>query len=336
VPLEPDADDRTVVTPDPKFADDNKDDEVETGDRTLDKSSDDEQTRVDVTHAPEPTQELEVDDLSVEEGLAFPTMPFKSGRVPAALAGTTPSPMASARRQSRRTPVGAMPIVPPPQLTPTPIVTPLPAPADPWPEERPVSSSGSLRARLEAEDVSHLRVGRGRRRYLVIAGSATFLAGLVLIVFLVARTRTPAPTPGTIEIVSVPPGGRLTVDGRPAGETPATLQNVPPGKMVHLRVELDHYEAWQEDEQPGEGKLKVIAALKPIVGHLVVTSTPDGAGVFLDNAPFGLTPLDRGGMDPFVDGTIELRKTGYETKRLDLHWDGRREVRLDATLVRSE
>jgi CRISPR/Cas system-associated exonuclease Cas4 (RecB family) len=74
--------------------------------------------------------------------------------------------------------------------------------------------------------------------------------------------------------------------------------------------------------------VKLVASLRPIVGTLRVDSAPVGAEVFLDNRSLGLTPLVRPDMDPYVDGTVEVRKQGHRPARQALRWEGQREARL--------
>jgi hypothetical protein len=136
----------------------------------------------------------------------------------------------------------------------------------------------------------------------------------------------------TLEIISIPSGGRVSVDGKAMGVTPVALERVPLGRPLVLRVELDRHEAWQRKEQFEEAKqVKVVASLKQILGSLTVESNPLGAEVFVNNRSVGKTPLVHE-LSPFDDGFVEVRKQGYKPSRQPLEWKGQRKVALQFEL----
>jgi hypothetical protein len=97
---------------------------------------------------------------------------------------------------------------------------------------------------------------------------------------------------------------------------------------------MDRYDPWERDEKVAEARTtKIVASLKPIVGVLRVSSNPIGADVFLNNKPLGTTPLEKTDLDPFVDGTVEVRKIGYKPLRQPLQWQGGRTAELKFELV---
>jgi hypothetical protein len=97
---------------------------------------------------------------------------------------------------------------------------------------------------------------------------------------------------------------------------------------------MDRYDPWERMEKISEARTsKIVASLKPIVGVLKVSSTPLGADVFLNNKPLGTTPLEKADLDPFADGTVEVRKIGYKPQRQPLTWQGGRSVDLKFELV---
>src|SRR5262249_49492008 len=136
------------------------------------------------------------------------------------------------------------------------------------------------------------------------------------------------------EIISIPAGARLTVDGKEVGTTPATIDHIALDRPITIRVDLDRYEPWQRTERLAEPRaFKMVASLKPILGTLRVDSNPVGAEVFLDNRSLGWTPLVRADMNPFVDGTIEVRKQGFRPSRQGLKWEGKTEAQLRLELA---
>jgi hypothetical protein len=137
-----------------------------------------------------------------------------------------------------------------------------------------------------------------------------------------------------LEVISIPPGARLFVDGKDAGLTPVTLDRLPPGKALQLRIELERHEVWERGETvttAPNGKL--IASLKPILGELHIESVPLGAEVFLNNKSMGVTPLTRSDMDPFVDGVVEVRKVGFKPVRRPFAWAGQRRIEMRVELL---
>ena len=139
-----------------------------------------------------------------------------------------------------------------------------------------------------------------------------------------------------VMVISVPQGARVLVDGNAVGTTPHKLDHLAVGKPVHLRLELERYQPWQEVEEVGRaGSVDVVASLKPIRGTLTVLSTPPGAEVLFGSRSLGTTPLVIRDMDPFVDGTIEVRKEGHRPSRQALTWGKALEATLKFELVSS-
>jgi hypothetical protein len=169
--------------------------------------------------------------------------------------------------------------------------------------------------------------------FVVVAGA------VAAVVALVAAKETPPPAPTQLEVISIPPGAQVSVNGKRAGVTPLLLDKVEPGKAYKLEVELAKYERWDRQEVVTEkGRtVKVIAALKPILGVLRVDSTPQGAEVYLgpQSQPIGRTPLTKENMDPFDDIDVEVRLKGYRPDRQRVHWGGQREQALGFKLVPS-
>jgi TonB family protein len=99
----------------------------------------------------------------------------------------------------------------------------------------------------------------------------------------VTLSRTP-PVPGSAEVVSVPAGAAVKVDGTPSGQTPLSIPRVRPGSH---RVELakEGYEPWTGTMvvQPG-GRARVEAQLReiPKPSPSPVAAGPDLTRVFTE------------------------------------------------------
>ncbi len=245
-------------------------------------------------------------------------------------------------------PVPRRPVAPPPPPPPRrPSVEP--PRSQPFNEDptgrvanRPVDDAAVVEAGWDAPQqdismkykISHRSSPRSERRWfgVVLFLVAALVTGAVVFVAMNSGA-PPAPEMGALEVISIPAGGKLTVDGADKGSTPQTLDAMKVGTSVKLHVELEHFEPWQRVETVNAAHtVKVIAALKPILGTLRVLSQPPGAEVFLDNRSLGVTPLEKD-VDPFTDGTIEVRKAGFKPSRQPLTWQGKRESLLNFTLL---
>jgi len=214
---------------------------------------------------------------------------------------------------------------------PLPALRPSGAAASVWP---PVSSGSGSWAE---DDFFGVKIGRkllGRRQLVLLVaglGVALVIGALGVAIFSDGRGERDF---ATLEVISIPAGARISVDGRVGGTTPATIDHVALDRPVTIRLDLDRFEPWQRTEKMSEPRdTKMVASLKPILATLQVDSTPVGAEVFFDNRSLGRTPLTRSDMNPFTDGTIEVRKQGYKPSRQGFKWEGKREARLKVELA---
>jgi serine/threonine protein kinase len=291
----------------------------------------------------------------------------------AAAAASTPQPAVSAlapRRPPRRTPHAGVPILggpggpsapaPRPASAPTvaapPAPLPLEAPAqtplpfrvadlprgptpaagnsvfDTPPIAEPFIPEFSIDSTAAAPRITPSR----RTLWLWILGTIFVIGVLAAVVAITTRTGPVAPTTATIEVISIPPGASVRIDGQLVpGQTPLKYAGAKPGTSYKLTVESPHYEPWTRDEAvpAGTSEYKVIASLKPIVGTLHVTSDPPGADVFLDGRPVGRTPLDLADVDPFTATSVEVRLRAHKPERQPIPWDAQHTARLAFKLV---
>ncbi len=98
--------------------------------------------------------------------------------------------------------------------------------------------------------------------------------------------------PGRLEVDTAGVKARLTVDGRPAGELPGTLE-IAAGTR-ELLVEADRYLEHRETvEILGGGELQQLAVtLTPAFAPVRIESTPAGARVTVDGTELGVTPYE--------------------------------------------
>jgi hypothetical protein len=115
---------------------------------------------------------------------------------------------------------------------------------------------------------------------------------------------------GSIAVTSDPPGLAVSLDGMPAGKTPATLNEIKP-------------ESHKLTVSDGENDLSaefVLApkeqAKQPFVfryGAAQLTSTPPGATVLLNGKEIGVTPLTLNHLVVGTPRTVDFRLLGYSS-----------------------
>jgi len=180
------------------------------------------------------------------------------------------------------------------------------------------------------------KVGRGRISPWVWRGAIVVVAvaiGVLIGLFMLGGETTP--TVASMEIVSIPEGAQVSVDGRPQdGVTPMTLRDVQPGSEYRIVIQHEGYRLWDRREQiPSDGRpVKVIASLKPVTVTLHVESTPANAEVFLNGRSVGKTPLTLTQLEPSAARIIELRSPGYAPERRTLDWTDKTEQLQQFTL----
>jgi len=204
----------------------------------------------------------------------------------------------------------------------------------------PLSTANQLAA-LEIDDIpdafklSH-QAARRRKRAITIAAilCVCVLMGVGMGMFFF---RGPAPpTAKTLEVISIPTGASVTVDGREVpGKTPLSVPSVAVGTKYLIGVTYPGHKPWStETDVTAEGAkvVKVIARLEAMTVKLKVTSEPPGAEVLLNGSPVGQTPLELLDLDPRVTKFVELRLKNYRPIREDLVWDDDTEKALSFTL----
>ncbi|MCE9625810.1 MAG: protein kinase [Deltaproteobacteria bacterium] len=128
---------------------------------------------------------------------------------------------------------------------------------------------------------------------------------------------------GKILIQSVPDEARVFIDGiQSQDKTPTLLENIPVGKTLTLSLKKEGFEEWVQkislaDETPLNLKPLLVPSPK---GMLVLSSSPSGARIYLDNQ-------DTGKVTPAIFEELEINKA----TRLRLEVDGF--VPLDETFT---
>jgi hypothetical protein len=136
--------------------------------------------------------------------------------------------------------------------------------------------------------------------------------------------------PYVVDIRSTPEGAAVTIDGTPAGRTPATLKFR--SQPSQVRLELSGYESV---EAPLTFSGSTRALLNVALPRLVrIESEPAGAAVLIDEIGTGLvTPATVSIKEPYP-GKVELRLDGYAVAGVPVTRAMVREGRSSTTLER--
>ncbi len=109
--------------------------------------------------------------------------------------------------------------------------------------------------------------------------------GTLSVTLMSAAART-----GQLEVVSQPSGSQAFLDGRAIGTTPLTVENLEPGEHS-LRLVLANYRELTRQVAITAGQRTTVEGqLVGLPGSIAISSTPEGATVYLDEKEQGQTP----------------------------------------------
>jgi len=213
------------------------------------------------------------------------------------------------------------------------------APSYPFPAPQGAPfTTRQMQASLELDEIpDKYKIRGGRLSAVWIAAGALVLAAVVAAVLIAAfggeddsGTRAAA----TIEIVSSPPGAKVTIDEAALPRVTPTSFEGESGKTYLIRVDLAGHQRWEREHRvPDEGGSQtVVARLDPIGVRIIATSEPSDAEVFINGTSVGRTPLELDGLDPETTKSIEVRLKGYRPVRRALDWSQETEKTLEFPL----
>ena len=128
-------------------------------------------------------------------------------------------------------------------------------------------------------------------------------------------TLNPVQTFGSIVVSSYPTGAVVYLDGREWHYTPATFTSVSAGAGHTVQVSMSGYQTYTTTVYvPAGAQVPVNVNLVPApqqTGSLSVTSTPNGADVYIDGRYWSSTPAVVPGLAP-GSHTVRVHKAGYD------------------------
>jgi len=137
--------------------------------------------------------------------------------------------------------------------------------------------------------------------------------------------------PGSVNIKSEPANATIMIDGKEAGNTPAVINDIKPGKHL-VEVEMDDYETWSNDVAVEIGKdVDLTAILQINPGTVSITSEPSNAIILIDSKEVGKTPFAITDHAPGAH-TVELRMDGYDTWNKSVDFEQGIEIAITAEL----
>ncbi len=126
-----------------------------------------------------------------------------------------------------------------------------------------------------------------------------------------------------VDFTSQPEGAKVLIDGKLRGVTPLTLFDLKPGQC-HAQFERTDYEPKDEFFTLEEGAyVSKHVELAPVKGLLLLTTEPSGCAVMLDGLSLGETPRLITTLDAKDTYRIQLQKTGYQPRTVDVKFNGR-------------
>jgi len=97
---------------------------------------------------------------------------------------------------------------------------------------------------------------------------------------------------GGVRVETVPPGALVSIDGKPAGRSPLTVDGLPVAVPHRVEASLAGRGQGRQDVTLEAGRTRTLSlSLAHVQASVVVTSEPPGAQILLDGVPQGSTPF---------------------------------------------
>ena len=134
-------------------------------------------------------------------------------------------------------------------------------------------------------------------------GLATTLSGLILEV-----------KSGSISISSKPAGARIAINGKPYGDTPVKISNLPPGSYS-IKLEKDGFDpAVRTVNLPAGENLDLMLNLDSNTGGIDIVTQPPGLTLYLDGKQVGVTEKDP--LNKNISTVLKIRNLSIGKHRL--------------------
>lgn len=104
-------------------------------------------------------------------------------------------------------------------------------------------------------------------------------------------TPTLPPSPGSLDLSSVPSNASVVINGNYAGSTPLTVTGLDPGTYNVTFSRFNYYTLPATATVEAGAVTGVTATLRPKTGTLFVNTSPAGAAILIDGQSTGISPL---------------------------------------------
>jgi len=135
---------------------------------------------------------------------------------------------------------------------------------------------------------------------------------------------------GEADITSNPSGANLWLDGKYLGKTPKQLPALTIGKH-QIKLTLVNYKDYiGEFTVEGNKRISVPIELTGLPGNIIISSTPDGADVYIDGKKVGVAPYN--GPLPPGNHQVRVSMNGYQSAEETVTIEPNKPKTLDLTL----
>jgi formylglycine-generating enzyme required for sulfatase activity len=122
----------------------------------------------------------------------------------------------------------------------------------------------------------------------------------------------PIPVFGSLDVMTIPAGASILLNGKAYGTTPATINKLLIGEYA-VQISLPGYSTVSKTVTVNEGKSTELSETLMKGSLVTITSTPKGANLFVDNTEVGVTPYK--GNLAFGHHTLRIEKNGKKEER---------------------
>ena len=138
--------------------------------------------------------------------------------------------------------------------------------------------------------------------------------------------------PGSITIKSKPSDAKILIDGKEAGTTPATINDIECGTHI-VELKVEGYKIWNENVEVKPNKdSSFTAVLHEMTGAISIKSDPSNAMILIDGKKAGATPTTIKDLSP---GThkVNISMNGYSVWSESVEVEAEKEKELTAELL---
>lgn len=143
--------------------------------------------------------------------------------------------------------------------------------------------------------------------------------------------RTDEAPSGQVFVTTVPEKAIVSCDGAPHDVSPLTISDLPPGDHIISATKQGFQDASQTVNIRAGAKVAVELALDPILGLVLVHSSPSGADVKISGAFRGKTPVLVTDL-PTGRYRVQIEKPGHSSREVELVVKDRIPLKIDVNL----